>query len=87
MDDATIIGIYCPKVVDLNLLCLLLLSASQQTQQSDNNNNSDNQNRTGHPTTSTTQFLDVIVTDLSGVFEILACHSSFWKGEDGTSAL
>ena len=85
MDDATIIGIYCPKVVDLNLLCLLLLSASQQTQQSDNNN-SDNQHRTEH-LTSTTQFLDVIVTDLSGVFEILACHSSFWKGEDGTSAL
>ena len=27
----------------------------------------------------TTQFLDVIVTDLSGVLEILACHSSFQK--------
>ena len=61
--------------------CLLLSKHNNQT--TNNNNNSDNQYRTGHPTT-TTQFLDVIVTDLSGVFEILACHSSFWKGEDGT---
>ena len=61
--------------------CLLLSKHNNQT--TNNNNNSDNQYRIGHPTT-TTQFLDVIVTDLSGVFEILACHSSFWKGEDGT---
>ena len=69
-------GIYC-----VCYCCLLLSKHNNQT-----TNNSDNQHRTEH-LTSTTQFLDVIVTDLSGVFEILACHSSFWKGEDGTSAL
>ena len=72
---------HCPKVVDSNLLCLLLLSGfSATTIRQQTTTTVTTSARTGHPTT---QFLDVIVTDVEWRVWNFSMPFFFLKGRRG----